>query len=177
MPKFVVFLRGINVGGHVVTKEQLLRVFTSSKFNDVSTFKQSGNVILESETSNADDIRKTLETKLRQALGFDVYVFVRTSQYLKQLIQLDPFKGQDEKNADFQVTFLAGAPTELRLKLPVRIPNSTADVISIHGTEVFSLTRGNGDGGKPNPFLESKLQIRATTRNWNIIKDIVERYG
>jgi hypothetical protein len=90
---------------------------------------------------------------------------------------LSPFKGQDIAGASFQVTFLAQAPKPFPLQLPAAIPNSTAEIISAQGAEVFSVTRGHGDGGKPNPYLETKLKTKATTRNWNIIKEIVERYG
>jgi uncharacterized protein (DUF1697 family) len=109
-------------------------------------------------------------------LGYDVTVFVRTFPQLKQILALDPFRGQEEANADFQVTFLSEMLKEFPLKLPHRIPNSTADVLSAFGAEVFSVTRGHGDGGKPNPFLEKTLKLRATTRNWNVIKAIIKKY-
>ena len=109
-------------------------------------------------------------------MGFEVGVFVRTIPQLKQILELEPFKGQDTEGTSFLVTFLEHAPAEFPLKLPLSIPNSTAEIISAVGTEVFSVTRGHGDGGKPNPFLESKLKTQATTRNLNVIREIVERY-
>ena len=38
------------------------------------------------------------------------------------------------------------------------------------------MTHGGGEGGLPNPFLESKLKLKATTRNMNIIAEIVEKF-
>ena len=60
---------------------------------------------------------------------------------------------------------------------PLTIPKSTAQIISAKGTEVFSVTHGGGEGALPNPFIESKLKLKATTRNMNIIREIVEKYG
>jgi uncharacterized protein (DUF1697 family) len=177
MTRFVVFLRGINVGGHTVTKDVLQEAFTSLGFRDVSTFKQSGNIIFNADTSDSEAVKTQIEAKLRKTLTFHVAVFVRTITQLKKLIAHNPFKGHEEKDADFQVTFLESAPTRLPFVLPVRIPKSTADVISVLGTEVFSVTRGHGDGGMPNPFLKSKLKVKATTRNWNVVREIVERFG
>ena len=177
MTRFAVFLRGINVGGHTVKKATLQETFTSLGFRDVSTFKQSGNIIFTAQTADPEIVKKEIEAKLGQVLPFQVAVFVRTLMQLKQLIALDPFKGREEKDADFQVTFLASVPKQFPLALPVRIPKSTADIISTCGTEVFSVTRGHGDGGMPNPFLESKLKVKATTRNWNTVKDIVDAFG
>jgi uncharacterized protein (DUF1697 family) len=133
-------------------------------------------VVFDAHEKDPDAIRKSLEEKLRQTLGYDVTVFVRTFSQLKQILALEPFRGKEEADADFQVTFLSELLTEFPLKLPHRIPNSTADVVSAFGAEVFSVTRGHGDGGKPNPFLEKTLKLRATTRNWNVIKEIVEKY-
>lgn len=39
------------------------------------------------------------------------------------------------------------------------------------------MTHGGGEGGLPNPFLEFKLKVKATTRNLNVIREIVEKYG
>ena len=49
MHRFVAFLRGINVGGHIVVKEKLKEAFTSLGFQNVSTYKQSGNVVFETD--------------------------------------------------------------------------------------------------------------------------------
>ena len=68
------------------------------------------------------------------------------------------------------------APLEFPLKLPLTIPKSTAQIISVKGNEVFSVTHGGGEGGLPNPFLESKLKLKATTRNMNTIAEIVEKF-
>ncbi len=62
-------------------------------------------------------------------------------------------------------------------QLPATIPKSTAQVILAKGTEVFSVTHGGGEGALPNQFIESKLKVKATTRNLNIIREIIEKYG
>jgi hypothetical protein len=75
------------------------------------------------------------------------------------------------------VTFLSTAPTNFPLPLPFTIPKSTAQIISKKGTEVFSVTHGGGEGAVPNPFLESKLKMKATTRNINTIRKILEKFA
>jgi len=177
MHRFIVFLRGINVGGHIATKATLQEAFESLGFHNVSTFKQSGNIIFDANSSHPETIKKQIETKLKETLSFQATVFVRTIPQLKKLLELDPFRGHEEEEADFQVTFLEATPKQFPVTLPVRIPKSTADVISYCGSEVFSVTRGHGDGGMPNPFLESKLKTKATTRNWNVITDIIKNHS
>jgi uncharacterized protein (DUF1697 family) len=177
MHRFVVFLRGINVGGHIVVKEKLKEAFTALGFQNVSTYKQSGNIIFETETANPKELTSLIETKLHTLLGYEVALFIRTLPQLKAIIDLEPFKNQNGEGSSFLVTLLSVAPTNFPLQLPATIPKSTAQVISTTGTEVFSVTHGGGEGALPNPFLESKLKVKATTRNFNIIRAIMEKYG
>ncbi len=59
MPKYVAFLRGINVGGHnTVHREKLKEAFVSLGYQNVSVFKQSGNVIFETDTTNVERIKQ-----------------------------------------------------------------------------------------------------------------------
>lgn len=177
MTRFVVFLRGINVGGHIVKKEKLQEVFASLSFQKISTYKQSGNIIFETVTANPGEIQPKIEDKLQSMLGYDVAVFVRTILQLKSIINQEPFKGQESKSSSFLVTFLPTAQAIFPMQLPLTIPKSTAQIISAKGTEVFSVTHGGGEGALPNPFVESKLKVKSTTRNLNIIREIVEKYG
>ncbi len=177
MPIIVAFLRGINVGGHVVKKEKLQDAFSSLGFQNVTTYKQSGNIIFESASTNVEETKNKIEDKLRGILGYDVPVFIRTIPQLKHIIDLEPLKGQDQKGTSFLVTMLPSFPPAFPFQLPLTIPKSTAQVISASGTEVFSVTHGGGEGALPNPFLETKLKVKATTRNMNIIREIVEKFG
>jgi uncharacterized protein (DUF1697 family) len=122
-------------------------------------------------------MKKKIEEKLHKMLDYEVAVFLRTIPQLKNIIDLDPFKGQQTEGTSFLVAMLPNAHSTFPFQLPLTIPKSTAQVISANGTEVFSVTHGGGEGALPNQFLESKLKIKATTRNMNIVKEIVEKYA
>jgi uncharacterized protein (DUF1697 family) len=177
MQCFVAFLRGINVGGHLVVKEKLKEVFTSLGFQNISTYKQSGNVIFDTDVSSPAELKVKIEEKLKADLGFEVAVSVRTPAQLKKIIEQEPFKSQINEGTSFLVTLLPKQLSPFPLQLPLTIPKSTAQVISAKNTEVFSITHGGGEGALPNPFLESKLKLKATTRNLNIIREIAEKYN
>ena len=176
MERLVAFLRGINVGGRTVTKEKLTEAFTSLRFQNVSTYKQSGNVIFETENVHPKEIEDKIKAKLCSILGYEVSVFVRTFPQLINIIEYNAFKDQEKENTSCLVTFLATPSLNFLLQFPLTIPKSTAQVISAKGIEVFSVTHGGGEGALPNPFLEAKLKVKATTRNINTIKQIVEKY-
>lgn len=175
MFRFVAFLRGINVGGRTVKKETLQKVFASLGFANVTTYKQSGNVIFDAESTNLPELKAKIEAELQSVLGYGVPVFLRTLPELKALIDADPFKNQTGEGASFLVTFLASAPQSFPSPLPFIIPKSKAQIISAKGTEVFSVTYGGGEGALPNPFLEKTLKTKATTRNINVVREITEK--
>ena len=177
MTRFVAFLRGINVGGHIVKKEKLQEFFDSLGFQKISTYKQSGNVIFETTIANAEEIQDKIATKLNSMLNYNVAVFVRTIPQLNSIINQEPFKGQETKGSSFLVTFLPIKEIIFLLKLPLTIPKSTAQIISAKGTEIFSITHGGGEGALPNSFVELKLNVKSTSRNLNILIEIVEKYG
>jgi uncharacterized protein (DUF1697 family) len=176
MPRYVAFLRGINVGGRAVKKEKLLEVFNNLNFQGVVTFKQSGNVIFETSDVNIEAVKGKIESCLRAALGYEVKVFIRTVAQLKTLVEADPFRGQNSAGSSFLITFLDTLGS-FPLPLPAVIPKSTAQVIAVKGTEVYSVTHGGGEGALPNPFVEKQLGAKATTRNLNVIGEIVENYS
>ena len=165
------------MGGRTVKKETLVEVFTGLGFQKVESFRQSGNVVFEAGESGDDKLREAVEAALHRRLGYEVAVVVRTLDDLKRLVGLDPFKGPEDEDASFLVTMLRDPPARFPLDLPLVIPRSTAEVISRRGADVFSVTHGGGEGALPNPFLESKLKTKATTRNMNVLRDIVERFG
>lgn len=175
MTRLVAFLRAVNVGGHCsIKKEELKDAFVSLGFSNVSTFKQSGNVIFETDQND----RKTsqiIQQKLNQELDCNTIVFLRTIGQLKSLIERDPFNNINEEGTSFLVTFMLNEPEDFAL--PIKIPKSTAEIVHVEDHEAYSVTRGHGDGGKPNPYIEAKFRTRATTRNFNVIKEITKTYG
>ena len=176
MTKYVAFLRGINVGGrNVIRKEKLQEAFTSLGYQHVSVWKQSGNIIFETDKADLENIRLEIQKKLHKLLSSNVIVILRSLSYLVEIVEHNPFRNVDEKGASYLVTFLSTETEESTL--PLKIPKSTAEIIRIGKREAYSVTHGHGEGGQPNPFLEKKLKTQATTRNWNTIKEIVETYS
>jgi len=178
MTRFVAFLRGINVGGHIVKKETLHAAFASLGFRKVFTYKQSGNVIFEAEVADTAELKLKIEEKLESTLGFSVPTVLRSMMYLRSIVEREPFKFPSIEGASLLVTLLPDPPPPVFSSLlPLTIPKSTAKVIGASGNEIYSVTHGGGEGALPNSFVESKLKMKATTRNMNIIKEIVEKFG
>ena len=68
--KYVVLFRGINVGGRNKIPMAELREHLSADFDNVRTYIQSGNVLLESDLS-ATKVAEHIDANLRSAFTID----------------------------------------------------------------------------------------------------------
>ena len=95
----VAFLRGVNVGGRVVTMETLRRHFTKAGAKDVETFIASGNVIFGWPSTDTKKAEARIEETLHKALGYEVKTFVRTGAEVAGIARYEPFSESAVKAA------------------------------------------------------------------------------
>ena len=85
METYISMLRGINVGRTKRVKmDELKEVYNSLNFKDVKTYIQSGNVIFQFENIDTNELKIKIENKLRESLGFDVAVVIRTKRRIRK---------------------------------------------------------------------------------------------
>lgn len=99
MTRYLVLLRGINVGGRNKLPMPKLEVFLEDLgFTDVATYIQSGNAILSSDLA-ARTIARRIESGLIEAFRFDsdlIKVLVLSAADLKAVIEKKPRGFGDE---------------------------------------------------------------------------------
>ncbi|MCP3992449.1 MAG: DUF1697 domain-containing protein [Actinomycetia bacterium] len=93
----VAFLRGINVGGHRVTKDELIAVFTSLGFERVDTFLASGNVLFEPTVAVDEAV---IGEALEASLGYGVPTTVRSAGEIATLATAAPFSDDELSTSD-----------------------------------------------------------------------------
>ncbi len=91
MSRYAAFLRGMNVGGHRLTNELLRSHFENLGFADVATFRASGNVVFAGRQRPPAQVREEIEAGLREALGYAVPTFIRTTEELDKIAVQQPF--------------------------------------------------------------------------------------
>lgn len=172
MTTYIAFLRGINVGGQKIIKmEKLKEIFESLQFQNVKTYIQSGNVMFES-TEDSPDILCKIEAKLESVLGYKVTSIIRTADELEKVIEQNPFSTSEGFEKQY-VTFLYGEPAAEAVDRLMSYKNDVDDFYVIN-REVFLLCgKGYGKTKFSNHFLESKLDVLATTRNWKTINKVL----
>jgi len=79
MERYVAFLRGMNLGGRRIKNEELRRHFEETGFEEVATYRASGNVIFSTSSREAEGkLAERMEAELDERLGYDVPVFLRS---------------------------------------------------------------------------------------------------
>jgi len=173
---YVAMLRAVNVAGRSVLMKDLRPLFEALPAEDVSTYVQSGNVVFRSAIGAAASVARAAEQQLRSRLGIETVVFVRTSHDLAQVVAQNPFLGGGRDEATLHVTFLAAPPDSDRVaNLTVAAGDTGSDEVRVVGRHAYvSCPNGYGRSKLNNAFLERKLGVAATTRNWRTVTALLE---
>lgn len=179
MPKYVAFLRAINVGGHTVKMDYLRGLFEGAGFAKVETFIASGNVIFETRSKNTQALEQKIEKHLREILGYEVRTFLRDTSELVAVANYKPFN-ETELSADgntLYVGFTADEPSS-EAKKKLALLSSATDDFAVHGREVYWLCRTSfSESTVSGALLEKTLGLSATFRNVNTVRRLAAKYS
>jgi uncharacterized protein (DUF1697 family) len=176
MPRFVAFLRAINVGGRVVKMDALKHHFEGMGFSKVESFIASGNVVFSSKGVTGLDGK--IATALGRALGYEVRTFVRTVTEVADAAASAPF---GEKEVAACPTYLVGfLSKELDADAAKRLAAlaTAEDHFHVRGRDFWWLSKhGQNEPAISGRVLEKALGQPTTLRNVNTIRRMAERYG
>jgi len=177
MIRYIAFLRGINVGGQKLIKmDELRRILTSIGLRNVQTYIQSGNVIFDHTSANADGLRKRIEKAIFEAVGFAVTVIPKSLAQVEAIVEQNPFsKIETGPEVVPFFVFLSDDPNA-EPKLPLISVSENVEVFEVRERVAFALCRRKKNGlfGFPNKFVEKALGVAATTRNPNTVRKIID---
>ncbi|MBZ2165513.1 DUF1697 domain-containing protein [Methanobacterium sp. VT] len=170
-------LRGINVGRTKRVKmDELKEVYKSLNFKDVKTYIQSGNVIFQFKNIDTNELKIKIKNKLKETLGFDVAVVIRTKEELEKIINENPLKKEDINHT--YITFLSNIPSEdlfndIKIKIDSKMKNKNDKIINYPKEIYLFLPDGYGRTKLNNNFFEKQLKVTSTTRNLKTVKKLL----
>jgi uncharacterized protein (DUF1697 family) len=113
--RYVALLRGINVGGRNLLRMADVRERLEGKhFKHVTTYIQSGNILFESDKSDASVLAREMEKALTTAFGHDVPVFLRSQAEMKKIVARAPAAWKAGRALRQAVAFLRAPLTAKR---------------------------------------------------------------
>jgi uncharacterized protein (DUF1697 family) len=144
MERYVAFLRGMNLGNRRIKNEELRAEFETLGFEDVATFRASGNVIFGSKGREKEAaLTKTIEAGLGEALGYEVPVFLRSCTEVAAIAAREPCDAKllEASKGKLQVTLLPRKPSAAARKKVLAL-SSDEDRLAIESRELFWLPSG-----------------------------------
>ncbi len=174
MTEHVAFLRGINVGGHSASKEQLRAAFERLGFEGVSTFRASGNVLFNAGSGQPSS--EAIERELALEMGYDVPVFLRSATQVRAVAAFEPFSRAQlsASTGKLQVSFLSKRPAKADRAKALKLATED-DPLAFEGSEIYWLPKGMmRDSGLDLKRLELLLGA-STMRTKGTIELIAQR--
>jgi uncharacterized protein (DUF1697 family) len=154
MDRYVAFLGGMNLGGRRITNEELRAHFEALGCADVATFRASGNVIFGADGEELAALTARLEAGLRESLGYEVPVFLRSGDEVRRAAASEPFDAKlvEASAGKLQVALLREAPSPSARKKAMAL-STDDDRLAIEARELYWLPRGG--------ISESELDLKA----------------
>ena len=176
MTTYISILRGINVSGHNLIKMDALRkLYENLGFQNVTTYVQSGNVVFTGDEIDVNESGQRISQQIEKDFGYEVPVIVLTLSKLKQVIDTNPFlKDNNIDIAYLHVTFLSSKPGHYDHQI-IEAKKQNEEEISFSDNAVYLYCpNGYGRTKLTNNFLEAKLKVGATTRNWKTTTELLK---
>jgi uncharacterized protein (DUF1697 family) len=170
---YVALLRAVNVSGQNKLPMAALRAELSARYDNVTTYVQSGNVVLTAATTPEAKLSRALEQDIRRTFGLSITVLVRTKEQLRAVTTHNPWLTRGAEAARLYVTFLAAKPSARQVQDLMAKATGT-DEAAVRGREVYlHCPNGYGRTKLNNAFLERQLGAKATTRNWATVTKLL----
>lgn len=168
--RYAALLRGVNVGSIRVAMADLRRLVTDLGHVDVQTYLQSGNVVFTSAETDPGKLAWGIERAIADELGLAVPVLVRSGADLAAVAAASPYAGRQDDPKRLLVTFLSAAPAAAKVAA-LAVPAGENIEYTVTGREVHLHYPDGGYGRTKftNAYLEKKLGVVATTRNWKSV--------
>jgi len=171
MKTYIALLRSINVGGkNKVPMAELRALLTRSGFNNVRTYIQSGNVILET-SKPLNEVKELIKTVIKTHFGFEITVLVKTNNELQLIYDRCPFVQNEKEKSYFMM--LDTIPNQELIDEVKKLSYEGEAFHIIENCIYFYSKNGYGRTKFNSNFFESKLKVSATARNYNTMMKLL----
>jgi uncharacterized protein (DUF1697 family) len=177
MCSYVAFLRGMNVGGHRLTNDELRAHFEAMGFDGVHTFRASGNVVFAGVAQPLEHVREQIEVGLEAALGYAVPTFIRAAEEVRAIAASAPFDAERLRSSagKLQVALLAESPTPRAREQALALAGDR-DGLVFDAREVYWLPSGGVLGSALDMTALARTLGPMTLRTKGTIEQIAAKH-
>ena len=178
MTTHLALLRGINVSGHNMIKMEALKTTLDAiGFQNVQTYIQSGNVFVDTEEENPAAVGFKIKQEIFKAFGHEVPVVVIGATDLEACFANNPFLKEEALDTKkLYVAFVSATLSSDSIN-DLKISQFKPDEASIDASRIYiKYAVGAGKTKFDQKYIEKKLNVTATIRNWNTITQLLQLY-
>ena len=171
---YIVLLRGVMPSGknRIPKMAELRDAIEAEEFADVTTYIQSGNIVLRSPLSKEETSVRIAEI-IRAYCGAELQVITTDASELKKHLRGNPFGDEYQQDRVFYTTTMEPIDPK-RIVALCQEDFEEEELHMVEGRLYMYLPKDASRSKLSNNFLEKKLKITATTRNRNTLARLIE---
>ena len=176
-PRYIAFLRGINLGNRRLPMSRLKALFEELGFDDVETFIASGNVLFSTKATESGRLESRIARHLETSLGYDVDTFVRTVDEVAAIGRAHVFPEDGQEGIRIHVgLFQQELPPGVARRLAGL--RTAEDEFRVIGREFYWLCRVRTSDSKVwmLPELKALRLPTSTLRNISSIRKLIAKH-
>jgi uncharacterized protein (DUF1697 family) len=178
VPKYVAFLRGVNLASRRrVSNAKLVSIVEALGFDGVAAFRTSGNVIFDAPRRAETKLIATLEGGLQEGTGMDVSVFLRNAAQVRDIAKQMPFTAKQLRASKrkMQVLLLAKKPAAKERKLALA-EQTEEDRLAFGDRELYWLPRAGTQESTLDRKRVEELIGPTTGRTKRMLEEIEAKF-
>lgn len=178
MKRYLVLLRAVNVSGqNKIKMAELKEALEVAGFESVKTYIQSGNVFVSSNEKEASRLEERVKSIIADSFDLDVYCLAVAKEDLQACIDNNPFAKDSE--IDTRQLYIAFSSRLLNEsdKVQLNMEKMQPDEVVFDGNRIYvKYAVSAGQSKLTNKYIENKLKVFSTMRNWNTVNKLLEMY-
>ena len=169
--RYVILLRGVNVGGVTVKMAELRALLEARGYAGVRTVLASGNALVTSDASGAE-VKADVEAALRERFGYEAWVQVLTTDAVRAIVAGYPFGRARDGWHDY-VMFVADAGVAAAL-LALELDPERERAASGDGVVYWTVPKGDTlDSALGRATGRAAYKPHLTVRNINTLEKLL----
>ncbi|MGN1012441.1 MAG: DUF1697 domain-containing protein [Clostridia bacterium] len=176
--KYIALLRGINISGkNIISMSELKIELEKNKYQDVSTYLNSGNVIFETDIDNKETIANDIYKVIKNKFNLDIPIYIMTISELEDILNNSPnWWGTANKEIYDNLIFIIPSTKYEEVYNAIGTPNEDIEKIKEYNNSIFwsydlkNYRKSNWWSKTATTNIRNKITIRTA----NTMKKILE---
>jgi uncharacterized protein (DUF1697 family) len=173
--RYVALLRGINVGGNTMIKMADLKTsFEKLGFKSVVSYINSGNLAFDAAATSIEKVCLKIEKAIEKDFGKVIPVMVRKQADIGKVLKNNPFEGTYDSHKLMHVLFMKEEMPKDKQEL-LKGAETENEKFEVRDLEIYALLKqGVADSLLGKGFIDRKLKVPVTGRNWRTVEKLAE---